>query len=58
MWYRLAEEVYVSRGGSVTKMQPVCDAMTPEQHTVTKRLLEGWAPGKCEKEIAPVIMAE
>jgi hypothetical protein len=54
MWYRLAEEVYVPPSGTVTIMQSVCDAMTPEQHIAAKRLLEGWEPGQCEKELVPV----
>ena len=55
MWYRLAENVYVSHTGTLKNMQPICDAMTPGQHTSAKRLLERWEPGQCEKELTSSI---
>jgi hypothetical protein len=49
MWYHLASEVTISP--YTLKRQSACDEMTSEQRSHAIRLLQEWAPGKCEKEL-------
>jgi hypothetical protein len=51
MWYRLAAKVYVPASLGGGSMQPVCDAMTPEQQLVAERLLANWKTGQCENKL-------
>lgn len=52
MWYQLAARVYAPPGTQSGSMQPICDAMTPEQRRVAEQLLERWKAGQCAMELA------
>lgn len=52
MWYQLAARVYAPPGTQSGSMQPICDAMTPEQRSVAQQLLENWNAGQCAMQLA------
>jgi TPR repeat protein len=52
MWYQLAARVYAPPGTQSGSMQPICDAMTPEQRSVAQQLLENWKAGQCAMQLA------
>jgi hypothetical protein len=54
MWYRLAANVYLPAGVKRGNMQIQCDAMTPEQQSISVKLLDTWKPGNCEQELLQI----
>jgi TPR repeat protein len=51
MWYRLAANVYLPPSLDDRVIQNRCNAMTPEQRSISVKLLEEWKLGKCERDL-------
>lgn len=51
LWYQLAAMVYKPPDQDDGVIPSHCEDMTPEQLSITAKLLDGWKPGNCEQEL-------